>query len=55
LFVHFQKIAIAAVVTFLPGAFDSQGNYSNSSEQTFRAVAAYLALDDAPPSSPVKG
>jgi CubicO group peptidase (beta-lactamase class C family) len=50
-----QKIAIAAVVTFLPGAFDSQGNYSNSSEQIFRAVAAYLAPNDAPPSPTVKG
>jgi CubicO group peptidase (beta-lactamase class C family) len=45
-----QKIAIAAVVTFLPGAFDSQGNYSNSSEQIFQAIAAYLAPNDAPPS-----
>ncbi len=50
-----QKIAIAAVVTFLPGAFDSQGNYSNSSEQIFQAIGAYLAPQDAPPSSPVKG
>jgi CubicO group peptidase (beta-lactamase class C family) len=50
-----QKITIAAVVTFLPGAFDSQGNYSNSSEQIFRAVGAYLAPKDAPPSSSVKG
>jgi CubicO group peptidase (beta-lactamase class C family) len=46
-----QKIAIAAVVTFLPGAFDAQGNYTNSSEQIFRAVAAYLAPNDAPPST----
>ena len=50
-----QKIAIAAVVTFLPGAFDSQGNYANSSEQIFRAVGAYLAPSDAPPSSRAKG
>ena len=50
-----QKIAIAAVVTFLPGAFDSQGNYSNASEQIFRAIAAYLAPNDAPPSPPAKG
>jgi hypothetical protein len=33
----------------LPGAFDAQGNYSNSSEQIFRAVGAYLAPNDAPP------
>jgi CubicO group peptidase (beta-lactamase class C family) len=50
-----QKLAIAAVVTFLPGAFDSQGNYTNSSEQIFRAIGAYLAPGDAPPSPPVKG
>jgi CubicO group peptidase (beta-lactamase class C family) len=50
-----QKIAIAAAVTFLPGAFDSQGNYSNSSEQLFRAIGAYLAPHDAPPSPPAKG
>ena len=46
-----QKIAIAAVVTFLPGAFDAQGNYANSSEQIFRAIAAFLAPNDAPPTS----
>jgi CubicO group peptidase (beta-lactamase class C family) len=50
-----QKIAIAAVVTFLPGAFDAQGNYANSSEQLFRAIVTYLAPNDAPPSSRVKG
>lgn len=50
-----QKIAIAVVVTFLPGAFDSKGNYSNSSVQIFRAIGAYLAPNDAPPSSPAKG
>ena len=50
-----QKIAIAVVVTFLPGAFDSKGNYSNSSVPIFRAIGAYLAPNDAPPSSPAKG
>ena len=49
-----QKIAIAVVVTFLPGAFDSQGNYSNSSDPIFRAIGTYLAPNDAPPSPPVK-
>ena len=44
-----QKIAIAAVVTYLPGAFDSQGNYPNSSEAIFQAIANYLAPKDAPP------
>jgi CubicO group peptidase (beta-lactamase class C family) len=50
-----QKIAIAAVVTLLPGAFDSQGNYTNPSEQIFRAIGAYLAPNDPPPSPPGKG
>jgi CubicO group peptidase (beta-lactamase class C family) len=49
-----QKIAIVAVVTFLPGAFDGQGNYSNSSQQLFQAIGAYLAPDDAPPAPPAK-
>jgi hypothetical protein len=43
------KIAIAAVVTYLPGAFDSQGNYPNSGEAIFREIAKYLAPSDAPP------
>ena len=49
-----QKIAIAVVVTFLPGAFDSQGNYSNTSDPIFRAIGKYLAPNDAPPQPPVK-
>src|SRR6266704_1566358 len=48
-----KKIAIA--VTFAPEAFDSQGNYQNSSDTLFRSIGAYLAPDDAPPSVPAKG
>src|SRR5438105_7785719 len=44
-----KKIAIAVAVTFAPEAFDSQGNYSNSSDKVFRSIGAYLAPDDAPP------
>ena len=44
-----KKIAIAAAVTFTPEAFDSQGNYPNSSDKLFRSIGAYLAPDDAPP------
>jgi len=47
-----QKIAIAVVVTFLPAAFDSQGNYSNSSDPIFRAIGAYMAPTDPPPAVP---
>ena len=42
-----KKIAIA--VTFAPEAFDSEGNYKNSSDTLFRSIGAYLAPDDAPP------
>src|SRR5438874_5131059 len=44
-----KKIAIAVAVTFTPGAFDSQGNYPNSSDTLFRSIGTYLAPDDAPP------
>jgi len=46
-----KKIAIAVAVTFAPEAFDSQGNYSNSSDTLFRSIGAYLAPDDAPPTA----
>jgi CubicO group peptidase (beta-lactamase class C family) len=46
-----QKIAIAVVVTFAPGAFDSQGNYTNSSDTLFRSIGTYLAPNDRPPSA----
>jgi hypothetical protein len=32
-------------------AFDSQGNYSNSSDKVFRSIGAYLAPDDPPPTA----
>jgi hypothetical protein len=44
-----KKIAIAVAVTFAPEAFDSQGNYSNSSDKVFRSIGAYVAPNDAPP------
>src|SRR5262249_34893296 len=46
------KIAIAVFVTYAPEAFDSQGNYKNSSDMLFRSIGAYMALDDAPPPAP---
>src|SRR6266705_5226353 len=46
-----KKIAIAVAVTFTPEAFDSQGNYANSSDKLFRSIGTYLAPDDAPPSA----
>jgi CubicO group peptidase (beta-lactamase class C family) len=44
-----KKIAIGVAVTFTPEAFDSQGNYANSSDTLFRLIGGYLAPNDAPP------
>jgi CubicO group peptidase (beta-lactamase class C family) len=44
-----KKIAVAVAVTFAPGAFDAQGNYTNSSDAIFRAIGAHLAPSAAPP------
>jgi CubicO group peptidase (beta-lactamase class C family) len=44
-----QKIAIAVAVTYLPEAFDGEGNYSNGADTLFRKIGAVLAPDDAPP------
>lgn len=46
-----KKIAIAVSVTFGPGAFNSQGNYANSSDTIFRQMGAYMAPGDPPPTS----
>src|SRR5438034_5722288 len=50
-----KKSDIAVTITFAPEAFDSQGNYANSSDKLFRSIGTYLAPDDAPPSVPAKG
>src|SRR2546425_726008 len=47
-----KKIAIAVFVTYAPGAFDSQGNYKNSSDTLFRSIGTYMAPDDPPPPVP---
>jgi CubicO group peptidase (beta-lactamase class C family) len=47
-----QKIAIAVAVTYLPAAFDSQGNYANSADSLFRSIGAVVAPADAPPRPP---
>jgi CubicO group peptidase (beta-lactamase class C family) len=47
-----QKIAIAVAVTYLPGAFNNEGLYSNGGGALFRKIGAYLAPDDAPPTRP---
>src|SRR5438067_9156129 len=47
-----KKTAIAVFVTYAPEAFDSDGNYHNSSDALFRSMGTYLAPDDAPPPVP---
>jgi CubicO group peptidase (beta-lactamase class C family) len=44
-----QKIAIAVAVTYLPEAFDDQGDYPNAADTLFRNIGAVVAPDDAPP------
>lgn len=47
-----KKIAVGIAVTYLPEAFDEQGNYVNAADTLFRRVGAELAPDDAPPTPP---
>ncbi|MCV7303296.1 beta-lactamase family protein [Mycobacterium barrassiae] len=44
-----QKIAIAVATTYLPEAFDDQGDYTNAADVLFRRIGAVMAPDDAPP------
>jgi CubicO group peptidase (beta-lactamase class C family) len=45
-----EKISIAVAVTFLPAAWDAEGNYQKyQSTQLFQQLGAYLAPDHAPP------
>jgi CubicO group peptidase (beta-lactamase class C family) len=46
-----QKVAIAVVVTFLPTAYDAQGNNASSANSIFRSVGALMAPNDPPPTS----
>ncbi|HEX3567817.1 MAG TPA: serine hydrolase domain-containing protein [Acidimicrobiales bacterium] len=47
-----QKIAIAVVVTFKPGAFDCSGVEANSSDTVFRMIGDLVAPNNAPPTLP---
>ena len=49
-----KKIAIAVAATFARGAFDDQGNYSNTAEVLFRRIGTELAPDQAPPAPPAR-
>jgi CubicO group peptidase (beta-lactamase class C family) len=47
-----EKVAIAVAVTYLPQAFDAQGNFPNASDSLFRAIGAVVAPTDPPPALP---
>jgi CubicO group peptidase (beta-lactamase class C family) len=47
-----QETAIAVAVTYLPTAFDAEGNYANAADRLFRSIGAVVAPDDAPPMPP---
>lgn len=47
-----KRISIAMAVTYLPEAFDEQGDYVNAADELFRRIGAALAPDDAPPTRP---
>jgi CubicO group peptidase (beta-lactamase class C family) len=44
-----QGIAIAVVITFLPAAYDAQGNNASSATSIFQSIGELLAPDDPPP------
>jgi CubicO group peptidase (beta-lactamase class C family) len=44
-----QRIAIAVATTYLPEAFDDEGDYTNAADALFRKIGAVMAPDDAPP------
>jgi CubicO group peptidase (beta-lactamase class C family) len=44
-----QEIAIAVVITFLPAAYDEQGNTTSSANSIFQSVGALMAPNDPPP------
>ena len=44
-----QGIAIAVVITFLPAAYDAQGNNASSANSIFQLIGALMAPNDPPP------
>jgi CubicO group peptidase (beta-lactamase class C family) len=50
-----QKIAIAVAVTFRAAAANSGGDVPNAADPLWRAIGAYLAPHEAPPTIPKKG
>jgi CubicO group peptidase (beta-lactamase class C family) len=44
-----QEIAIAVVITFLPAAYDAQGNNASSATSIYQSIGALMAPNDAPP------
>lgn len=46
-----KRIAIAVVTTFGEGSFDEHGNVANRAMDVFKAIGAYLAPDEPPPTN----
>jgi CubicO group peptidase (beta-lactamase class C family) len=44
-----QEIAIAVVITFLPAAYDAQGDNASSALPIYQSIGALMAPDDPPP------
>ena len=44
-----EEVAIAVVITFLPAAYDAQGNNASSATSIYQSIGALMAPDDAPP------
>jgi hypothetical protein len=44
-----QEIAIAVVITFLPAAYDAQGNNASSANSIYQSIGALMAPEDPPP------
>ena len=44
-----EEVAIAVVITFLPAAYDAQGNNASSATSIYQSIGALMAPNDAPP------
>jgi hypothetical protein len=47
-----EKISVSVAVTYLPAAFDTEGNYANSADALVRSIGGVVAPNDPPPTVP---
>src|SRR3954453_8123036 len=47
-----EKISVSVAVTYLPAAFDAQGDYANSADALVRSIGGVVAPKDPPPTVP---